>query len=312
MYRNALDPYGLSYEPNLGWDSPEVTSTANALFAAQPSRFPRWELNALAGGEQAKAGLFGKALGALGLDESGNRAATSWIDAAKHTAGNVINAPQDIANQLLALREYQPVYGTAGDAEDRALAGRQAGEVFGLAGLAPVAAAGVTRATRAPGMPQKFEPGWHPDVYYHGTTKDFERFASPEELAKRDPVWRDPSMSHQKHHFTVWPDAASQYAMENGVDGARVIPVRLRSDVPTTQMGTWAATDTPGTVKSAITGETLFSNSDRASLPALMSQGREGQGEIIDIIRKYGWAAAAPLIAAYQTDGAQTNALAGR
>lgn len=111
-------------------------------------RFERWQLESLAGGETAKAGLFGKTLGLLGLDADGNRAATSWTDAAKHTAGNLINAPQDIGNQLLDLQDYQPVYGTgASNPEDRARAGQQAVSTFGLAGLAPIAGAAAGRMT---------------------------------------------------------------------------------------------------------------------------------------------------------------------
>lgn len=53
--------YGLDYYPTAGQDSQDIISTANALYQP-PSRFPRWELNALAGGENAKAGLFGNAL----------------------------------------------------------------------------------------------------------------------------------------------------------------------------------------------------------------------------------------------------------
>ena len=102
-------------------------------------RFERWQLESLAGGDTAKPGLSGKTLALLGLDADGNRAATSWTDAAKHTAGNLINAPQDIGNQLLDLQDYQPVYGTGvSNPEDRARAGQQAVSTFGLAGLAPL------------------------------------------------------------------------------------------------------------------------------------------------------------------------------
>lgn len=116
-------------------------------------RFGRWQPEALIGGETAQSGLFGKALGLLGLDESGARAATSWGDAAKHTAGNLINAPQDIGNQLLDLQDYQPVYGTgASNPEDRARAGQQAVSTFGLAGLAPLGGMAAGKAAGKPAM----------------------------------------------------------------------------------------------------------------------------------------------------------------
>jgi len=142
-----LDFYGSEYLSPVGQDSADVTSTDPRRYQTQP-QFQRWQPDALSSGERARAGVFGKALGLLGLDADGARAQTSWTDAAKHTAGNIINLPQDVGNQLLNLQNYQPVM----SGQDRGTAARQAVETFGLAGLAPLGGVAAGRLGRAAGL----------------------------------------------------------------------------------------------------------------------------------------------------------------
>lgn len=156
-------------------------------------RFERWQLESLAGGETAKAGLFGKTLGLLGLDADGNRAATSWTDAAKHTAGNLINAPQDIGNQLLDLKDYQPVYGTgASNPEDRARAGQQAVSTFGLAGLAPLGGMAVGKMAGVSPIENNAAGVFGGRL---ARTADHQKLATAEEMAAkgvpREQIWNE-------------------------------------------------------------------------------------------------------------------------
>ena len=156
-------------------------------------RFERWQLESLAGGDTAKAGLFGKTLGLLGLDADGNRAATSWTDAAKHTAGNLINAPQDIGNQLLDLQDYQPVYGTgASNPEDRARAGQQAVSTFGLAGLAPLGGMAVGKMAGVSPIENNAAGVFGGRL---ARTADHQKLATAEEMAAkgvpREQIWNE-------------------------------------------------------------------------------------------------------------------------
>lgn len=102
-------------------------------------------------------------------------------------------------------------------------------------------------------------PGWHPQTFYHGTGQVFDRFAPPEVLATR--VYPQQT----QHFFSKDPGLASLYA-GHGLDGSspNVIPVKLRADVPVGD-GTIVSTGTPGTVKSAITGDVMYALRDGSS-----------------------------------------------
>lgn len=265
-----LDFYGSEYLSPVGQDSADVISTAGHMGQA-PARFGRWQPDALAAGETAKAGVIGKALGLLGLDADGNRAATSWTDAAKHTAGNLINIPQDVGNQLLALQDYQPVM----SGEDRATAGRQAGEVFGLAGLAPIAGAGLARASGRPAIARAVEaapvpaelpapiPAPPPPFYQDGIM--------------RPGVPRMAQMAPEKQ-------LARMMRAEGMSPGAVLLPEEIyplkagNYELSTTQGKGWWPETAPGqdAVATRLDGSTLYANSKQAAAPGMVVQGFRG------------------------------------
>lgn len=213
-----LDFYGSEYLPPVGQDSADVIST-DPRMARQPQRFGRWQPDVLASGEAAKAGVFGKALGLLGLDADGNRAATSWTDAAKHTAGNVINIPQDVGNQLLALQDYQPAYGT-GAVDDKGLAARQAASTFGLAGLAPMggvlAGRGAARNPVAPVIPElKGRPELPRQAAFEYQGQTFEGPIHGSALAMAED-WFGPSLWDDWKQPNGWQTAREGYVTTSG------------------------------------------------------------------------------------------------